>query len=117
MVVAVAVAPAAWRNWAGIRLALGRIYSDFRDYPQIVTFINSNGEDTAASIQQMLESTMSRASLQKPIERPWPVTRSPTYVFGFGLPIDEVFSFPAMGDDGMPTGGARRTLLPTAPIR
>jgi hypothetical protein len=31
---AVAVAPAVWRNWAAIRLALGRIYSDFRDYPE-----------------------------------------------------------------------------------
>ena len=32
---AVAVAPAVWRNWAAIRLALGRIYSDFRDYPEM----------------------------------------------------------------------------------
>ena len=41
MVVLVAVAPAVWRNWAAIRLALGRIYSDFRDYPEMVTFIHS----------------------------------------------------------------------------
>jgi hypothetical protein len=34
MVAPVAVAPAVWRNWAAIRLALGRIYSDFRDYPE-----------------------------------------------------------------------------------
>jgi hypothetical protein len=41
MVVLVAVAPAVWRNWAAIRLALGRIYSDFRDYPEMVTFNHS----------------------------------------------------------------------------
>jgi len=35
MVVLVAVAPAVWRNWAVTRLALGRIYSDFRDYPEM----------------------------------------------------------------------------------
>jgi len=38
LVVLVAVAPAVWRNWAAIRLALSRIYSDFRDYPEMVAF-------------------------------------------------------------------------------
>jgi hypothetical protein len=37
---AVAVAPAVWRNWAAIRLALGRIYSDFRDYPEMVRLLS-----------------------------------------------------------------------------
>src|SRR6516225_8831396 len=53
MVVLVAVAPAVWRNWAAIRLALGRIYSDFRDYPEMVDIHpqhRGGREDEAASI-------------------------------------------------------------------
>ena len=52
-VVLVAVAPAVWRNWAAIRLALGRIYSDFRDYPEMVDIHpqhRGGREDEAASI-------------------------------------------------------------------
>jgi hypothetical protein len=71
MVVLVAVAPAVWRNWAAIRLALGRIYSDFRDYPEMVTFNHSIAEVVRMKrrrFQQVLESTMFR-SIARLLER------------------------------------------------
>jgi hypothetical protein len=72
MVVLVAVAPAVWRNWAAIRLALGRIYSDFRDYPEMVTFIHSIAEVVRMQrrrFQQVLESTMLFRSIAQLLER------------------------------------------------
>src|SRR5215470_939876 len=71
MVVLVAVARAVWRNWAAIRLALGRIYSDFRDYPEMVTFIHSIAEVVRMKrrrFQQVLQSTMFR-SIARLLER------------------------------------------------
>jgi hypothetical protein len=71
MVVLVAVAQAVWRNWAAIRLALGGIYSDFRDYPEMVTFIHSIAEVVRMKrrrFQQVLERTMSR-SIARLLER------------------------------------------------
>jgi len=77
-------------------------------------------EDAAASIQQVLEIMMLR-SIARLLER------NKTRHLGLAggafanvrlnrllaekLPIDEIFIFPAMGDDGMPAGGALCYLL------
>jgi carbamoyltransferase len=103
----------------------GRIFSDFRDYPEMVKFIYGiakgvSREDASASIQQVLESTMLR-SVARLLER------NKTRHLGLAggvfanvrlnrllaeqLPIDEIFIFPAMGDEGMPAGGALCYLL------
>jgi len=109
MVVLVAVAPAVWRNWAAIRLALGRIYSDFRDYPEMVTFIHSIVEVVRMKrrrFQQVLESTMFR-SIARLLERNntrhlGPAGGAPHRLLSHKLPTDEIKIYPAMGDDGMP---------------
>jgi carbamoyltransferase len=103
----------------------GRIFSDFRDYPEMVKFINDlakhvTREDAAASIQEVLETTMLRSIARLP-------ERNKTRHLGLAggafanvrlnrlladqLPIDEIFIFPAMGDDGLPAGGALCYLL------
>ncbi|MFZ1150123.1 MAG: carbamoyltransferase C-terminal domain-containing protein [Xanthobacteraceae bacterium] len=103
----------------------GRISSDFHDYPEMVKFIKDlakdvTREDAAASIQQVLEIMMLR-SIARLLER------NKTRHLGLAggafanvrlnrllaekLPIDEIFIFPAMGDDGMPAGGALCYLL------
>jgi carbamoyltransferase len=98
----------------------GRISSDFRDYPEIVKFIQNlakdvSREDASASIQQVLESTMLRS-----IGRLLELTKARHLGLSGGafanvrlnrllaekLPIDEIFIYPAMGDEGMPAGGA-----------
>jgi carbamoyltransferase len=120
---AVAVAPAVWRNWAAIRLALGRIYSDFRNYPEIMTFIHSIAEVVRMQrrrFQQVLESTMFR-SIAQLLERNNTRHLGPAggafanarlnRLLSDKLPIDEIFIYPAMGDDGRPTGGALCYLL------
>jgi carbamoyltransferase len=103
----------------------GRIFSDFRDYPEMVKFIRSlaagvSREDASASIQQVLESTMLR-SIARLLER----NKARHLGLAGGvfanvrlnrllaeqLPIDEIFIFPAMGDEGMPAGGALCYLL------
>src|SRR5262249_43076848 len=103
----------------------GRISSDFRDYPEMVTFIRDlakdvSREDASASIQEVLESTMLR-SIARLLER----TKARHLGLAGGvfanvrlnrllaeqLPIDEIFIYPAMGDEGMPAGGALCYLL------
>jgi carbamoyltransferase len=103
----------------------GRIFSDFRDYPEMVKFIRSlaagvSREDASASIQQVLESTMFR-SIARLLER----NKARHLGLAGGVfanvrlnrllaeqpPIDEIFIFPAMGDEGMPAGGALCYLL------
>jgi carbamoyltransferase len=103
----------------------GRIFSDFRDYPEMVKFIHGlaksvSREDASASIQQVLESTMLN-SIARLLER----NKARHLGLAGGifanvrlnrllaeqLPIDEIFIFPAMGDDGMPAGGALCYLL------
>jgi carbamoyltransferase len=103
----------------------GRISSDFHDYPEMVKFIKDlatkvTREDAAASIQEVLETTMLR-SIARLLERN--KTRHLglaggafanvrlNRLFADKLPIDEIFIFPAMGDDGMPAGGALCYLL------
>jgi carbamoyltransferase len=103
----------------------GRVYSDFPDYPQMRAFITKilygiRREDAAASIQQVLEDTM-LLSLRRLLHR------HPTRNLGLAggvfanvklnrvlaecLPLDEIFIFPAMGDEGLPVGGALCHLL------
>jgi len=103
----------------------GRINSDFRSYPEMVKFIHGlakgvSREDASASIQQVLESTMLH-SIGRLLER----TKTRHLGLAGGvfanvrlnrllsekLPIDEIFIYPAMGDEGMPIGGALCYLL------
>jgi carbamoyltransferase len=103
----------------------GRIFSNFRDYPEMVKFIHGiakgvSREDASASIQAVLESLMLR-SIGRLLER----TKARKLGVAGGvfanvrlnrilaerLPIDEIFIFPAMGDEGMPAGGALCYLL------
>jgi carbamoyltransferase len=98
----------------------GRITSNFRDYPEMVKFIHGlaksvSREDASASIQQVLESTM-LCSIGRLLQR----TKVRHLALAGGvfanvrlnrllaekLPIDEIFIYPAMGDEGMPAGGA-----------
>ena len=103
----------------------GRISSDFRDYPAMVEFIRGlargvSREDASASIQQVLESTMLR-SIARLLERNKArhlglaggvfANVRLNRILAEQLPIDEIFIFPAMGDEGMPAGGALCYLL------
>jgi carbamoyltransferase len=103
----------------------GRILSDFRDYPEMVKFIHSiaagvSKEDASASIQKVLEDKVLH-SISRLLE-----TNKARHLGVAGgifanvrlnrllaekLPIDEIFIFPAMGDEGMPAGGALCYLL------
>jgi len=103
----------------------GRVLSDFRDFDDFHDTIRGfasgiSREDAAASIQQVLEDTMLRS-----VERL--LRRHPARHLGLAggvfanvrlnrilaekLPLDEIFIFPAMGDEGMPAGGALCYLL------
>jgi carbamoyltransferase len=103
----------------------GRITSNFCDYPEMVKFITGlakdvSREDASASIQQVLESTM-LCSIGRLLER----TKARHLGLAGGvfanvrlnrllaeqLPIDEIFIYPAMGDEGMSAGGALCYLL------
>jgi carbamoyltransferase len=103
----------------------GRVHTDFHDRHEVDNFIGGlaaivNREDASASIQQVLEDIMLR-SISRLLER------HPARHLGLAggvfanvrlnrvlaeqLPIDEIFIFPAMGDEGMPAGGALCYLL------
>jgi carbamoyltransferase len=103
----------------------GRVFSNFRDYPEMVKFIHEiakgvSREDASASIQEVLECTMLR-SITRLLER----TKARHLGVAGGvfanvklnrllaeqLPIDEIFIFSAMGDEGMSAGGALCYLL------
>jgi carbamoyltransferase len=103
----------------------GRVMSDFRDFDEMHDYIHNlavsvSREDAAASIQQVLEDTM-LLSVSRLLERH--KTRHLglaggafanvrlNRVLAERLPIDEIFIFPAMGDEGMPVGGALCYLL------
>ncbi len=77
-------------------------------------------EDAAASIQQVLEDTMLRSItrlLQRHPARHLGLAGGVfanvrlNRVLAENLPIEELFIFPAMGDEGMPAGGALAYLL------
>jgi carbamoyltransferase len=103
----------------------GRVFSDFRTYPEMVTFIRDlaagvSREDASASIQQALEDTMLRSVtrlLQRHKARYLGVAGGVfanvrlNRVLADRLPIEEIFIYPAMGDEGMPAGGALCYLL------
>jgi carbamoyltransferase len=105
--------------------AAGRVHSDFRDYQDMNAFVTAlfaglSREDAAASIQKLIEETM-LLSISRLLER------HPSRHLGLAggifanvklnrrlaeeLPLDEIFIFPAMGDEGMPAGGALCYLL------
>lgn len=103
----------------------GRIHSDFANNNAMYALMREiaregSREDVAASIQQVLEDTM-LTSLRRLLER------HPARHLGLAggifanvrlnrllaetLPLDEIFIFPPMGDDGLPVGGALAYLL------
>jgi carbamoyltransferase len=103
----------------------GRVRSDFRDFDDMHDTIRAlaksvSREDAAASIQQVLEDTMLRSVgrlLQRHPARHLGLAGGVfanvrlNRVLAEKLPLDEVFVFPAMGDEGMPAGGALCYLL------
>src|SRR3984957_2169800 len=103
----------------------GRVRSDFRDFRDMHDPIRSlavsvSREDAAASIQQVLEDTMLRSVerlLQRHKARHLGLAGGVfanvrlNRVLAERLPLDEIFVFPAMGDEGMPAGGALCYLL------
>jgi carbamoyltransferase len=103
----------------------GRIFSDFQRDRDMMAFIRDlaapvSREDASASIQQVLEETM-LLSIGRLLERH--KTRHLGLAGGAfanvrlnrllaeRLPIDDIFVYPAMGDEGMPAGGALCYLL------
>jgi carbamoyltransferase len=103
----------------------GRVHSDFATYPEMIRFIQSaaegvSREDASASIQKVLEDKMLlsiRHLLERHKARNLGVAGGAfanvrlNRVLAENLPIDEIFIFPAMGDEGMPAGGALCYLL------
>jgi carbamoyltransferase len=103
----------------------GRVHTDFRDRSEVDDFIGGlvaavSREDASASIQQVLEDTILR-SIARLLER-YPARHLGlaggvfanvrlNRVLAEQLPINEIFIFPAMGDEGMPAGGALCYLL------
>jgi carbamoyltransferase len=103
----------------------GRIRSDFQSFDDMHDAIRSlaksvRREDAAASIQQVLEDKMLQ-SVQRLLEqykaRHLGVAGGVfanvrlNRVLAEKLPLEEIFVFPAMGDEGMPAGGALCYLL------
>jgi carbamoyltransferase len=103
----------------------GRVLTDFRGYDEMKGFLlglasRVSRQDAAASIQKVLEDTMLLSVEQL-------LKRHKTRHLGLAggtfanvrlnrllaerLPIDEIFIYPAMGDEGMPAGGALCYLL------
>ena len=103
----------------------GRVFSDFRSDHDVMAFIRDlaapvSREDASASIQKVLEDTM-LLSISRLL------ARHETQHLGLAggafanvrlnrllvekLPIDEIFIYPAMGDEGLPAGGALCYLL------
>jgi carbamoyltransferase len=103
----------------------GRVYSDFPSTPDMVRFIENaavgvSREDASASIQQVLEDIMLGSVtrlLQRHKARRLGLAGGAfanvrlNRILAEQLPIDEIFIFPAMGDEGMPAGGALCYLL------
>jgi carbamoyltransferase len=103
----------------------GRVYSDFASYPDMVRSIADaaagvSKEDASASIQQVLEDIM-LSSVTRLLQRhkagrlglaggAFANVRL-NRILAERLPLDEIFIFPAMGDEGMPAGGALCYLL------
>jgi len=103
----------------------GRVHSDFRDRHDVDDFIAAlaktvSREDASASIQKVIEDTM-LLSVQRLLQRHKSrhlglaggvfANVRLNRVLAESLPLDEIFIFPAMGDEGMPAGGALCYLL------
>lgn len=103
----------------------GRVLTDFRGYDEMKSFLfglaaRVSREDAAASIQKVLEDTM-LLSIRRLMERyqtRYLGVAGGTFanvrlnrLLAERLPIDEIFIYPAMGDEGMPAGGALCYLL------
>ena len=103
----------------------GRIHSDFSNDGDMVAFVRaisatSSPEDFAASLQQVLEDVMLLSCRRLG-------ARYPSRHLGLSggifanvklnrrlaeeLPLDEIFIYPAMGDEGLPVGGVLSYLL------
>jgi carbamoyltransferase len=103
----------------------GRIHSDFPTYTEMLQFIEHaasdvSREDASASIQQVLEDLMLRSVtllLQRHKARHLGLAGGAfanvrlNRVLAERLPIDQIFVYPAMGDEGIPAGGALCYLL------
>jgi len=103
----------------------GRVRSSFVDFDDMHGFLRGltagvSREDVAASIQRVLEDTMLR-SVARLLERHKArhlglaggvfANVRLNNVLAARLPLDQIFIFPAMGDEGMPAGGALCYLL------
>ena len=103
----------------------GRVRSKFADLDEMHGFLRGlaagiSREDVAASIQQVLEDTMLR-SVARLLDRHKArhlglaggvfANVRLNRVLAERLPLDQIFVFPAMGDEGMPAGGALCYLL------
>lgn len=103
----------------------GRVHSDFRNNRAMFDLLRdiartAQREDVAASIQNVLEDTMLtsvRRLLQQNPARHLGIAGGVfanvrlNRVLAEQLDIDEIFVFPAMGDEGLPVGGALSYLL------
>jgi carbamoyltransferase len=103
----------------------GRVYSDFPTYPEMMQFIRAvavgtSREDASASIQKVLEDMMLLSVtrlLQRHKARCLGLAGGAfanvrlNRLLAERLPIDEIFIYPAMGDEGTPAGGALCYLL------
>jgi carbamoyltransferase len=100
--------------------AAGRVFSDFASLAEMHGFIRSlaaeaSREDAAASIQQVLEDVMLR-SVSRLVDRHKArhlgvaggvfANVRLNRVLAEKLPLEEIFIFPAMGDEGTAAGGA-----------
>lgn len=103
----------------------GRVHSAFARTRDMLPFIrelaaSAPREDVAASVQKVVEDTI-LPSIQKLLER-YPARRlglagglfanvKINQMLAEKLALDEIFVFPAMGDDGLAAGGALAYLL------
>src|SRR5215471_2969759 len=103
----------------------GRVHSSFRRTAAMYDFISAltrgvKREDAAASVQKVVEDIM-MTSVRRLLER-HPARRlgvagglfanvKLNQMLAEKLPIDEIFVFPPMGDDGLPAGGVLSYLL------
>ena len=103
----------------------GRVYSTFSGFSHMRRFMRrlaktTRPEDVAASIQKVLEDTMLRSVENLLAHYPRKHLGVAGGVFANvklnrllaeRLPLDEIFVFPAMGDEGLPVGSALIYLL------
>jgi carbamoyltransferase len=103
----------------------GRVHSGFARTRDMLPFMrelakHASRQDVAASVQKVVEDTM-LPSLQRLLAR-YPARRlgragglfanvKLNQLLAEKLPLDEIFVFPAMGDDGLATGGVLAHLL------